>query len=99
MCMAEYLAMLATATVQESFSGTTHVLLPPEKMAFQRQAKVGDVYVEFDVPSDSLVTSGNGWAKILGPKSLQGRNAVRNGLSIPQMPPASTIRLVARKLF
>ncbi|MHA4868517.1 TreTu family toxin [Duganella sp. PWIR1] len=51
MCRAEFALMLATGTVQESFSGTTHVLLPPDPASFRRQAKSGDLYVEFEGPS------------------------------------------------
>nr|WP_217428494.1 RNA-binding protein with serine-rich domain 1 [Rugamonas rivuli] len=95
--MAEYLAMLATGMVQESFSGTTHVLVPPDRLSFQRRAKRGQVYVEFEVPSDCLKRTSTGWAKIVGPQSLQGRNAARKKQMVPQMPAASNIRLVASK--
>jgi hypothetical protein len=99
MCAAEYAAMLATGLVQESYSGTTYVVLPPNALAFQRQANLGDLYVEFDVPSDCLRKTGSGWAKIIGPHSLQGRNAARKGLAVPSMPLAENLRHVASKLF
>ncbi|MDX1933131.1 MAG: hypothetical protein SFU56_11040 [Capsulimonadales bacterium] len=65
--------------------------------AFIRQAKPGSVYVEFDVPSSSVVPTSEGWAKIIGPNSLQGRLAARKGLPIPQMPAAQNINPIASK--
>ncbi|MET0268413.1 MAG: hypothetical protein ABW202_22705 [Duganella sp.] len=94
---AEYRAMLNTGKVQESYSGTTHVLLPPDWYAFSRQARPGDLYVEFDVPAICLKVTGNGWAKIIGPHTLEARIAIRNGLPAPQMPPALYLRHVASK--
>jgi hypothetical protein len=97
MCRAEYVLMLVFAKVQESFSGTTYVLVPPDPSSFRRQAKTGDLYVEFDVPADCLVTTGTGWAKIAGPNSLQGRHAAATGRAVPQMPKAGNIRHIATK--
>ena len=97
MCRAEYVQMLVSGRVQESFSGTTHVLLPPDSASFRRQAKPGDLYVEFDVPSNCLRMTGIGWAKIIGPRSLQGRYAARTGRAVPRMPVADKIRHVATK--
>lgn len=93
----EYRAMLSTGMVQESFSGTTHVVLPPDAMAFSRQAKAGSVYIEFDVPSACLKQTSHGWAKILGPQSIEGRLAARKGWPVPQMPAAANVALVAIK--
>jgi hypothetical protein len=93
----EYDAMLNSGMVQESYSGTTHVLLPPDLYSFARQARTGDVYVEFEVPEDSLKVTGSGWAKIIGPQSLEGRVAARNGRPLPKMPPAINLRHLASK--
>lgn len=97
MCRGEYLLMQASGRGQESFSGTTYVLLPPDPAAFRRQAKSGDLYVEFDVPGGSLIITAAGWAKIIGPRSLQGRHAARSGLPIPRMSLARNIRHIATK--
>jgi hypothetical protein len=97
MCHAEYVLMLVSGRVQESFSGTTYVLLPPDPASFRRQAKPGDLYVEFDVPSGCLKTTAAGWAKIIGPRSLQGRHAARSGHPVPHMPFARNIRHIATK--
>nr|WP_315401467.1 hypothetical protein [uncultured Duganella sp.] len=97
MSTAEYLAMLNTGMVQESYSGTTHVLLPPDRAGFSQQARIGDVYVEFDVPAACLAVTGAGWAKIIGPQSLEGRLAIRQGRPLPYMPRAINLRLVASK--
>lgn len=88
---------MRTGMVQESYSGTTHVLLPPDLYSFARQARTGDVYVEFDVPDECVRVTGSGWAKIIGPQSLEGRRAARNGLPPRKMPPASNMRHLASK--
>lgn len=97
MSAVEYAAMLNSGMVQESYSGTTHVLLPADLYSFARQARTGDVYVEFDVPEDSLRVTGSGWAKIIGPQSLEGRVAARNGRPLPKMPRAVNLRHLASK--
>jgi hypothetical protein len=89
--------MLVSGKVQESVSDTTYVLLLPDPSSFLRQAKAGDMYVEFDVPADCLIPTGVGWAKIAGPNSLQGRHAASSGRTVPQMPAAHDIRHIATK--
>ena len=93
----EYNAMTSTGYVQESYSGTTHVARPANPNAFIKQAKVGSYYVEFDVPASSLVNSGNGWARILGPHSIDAKLAILRNQPIPQMPKATNIVLVRVK--
>jgi hypothetical protein len=93
----EYDAMLKSGMVQESYSGTTHVLFPPDLLSFLRQAMGGAVYVEFDVPEQCLKVTGSGWAKIIGPQSLEGRLAARNGQPLPKMPSAVHVRHLASK--
>jgi hypothetical protein len=87
----EYRKMVDTGMVQESLTGTTHVAYPAKASAFYNQARPGSMYVEFDVPATSVVPTQEGWAKILGPNSLQGRNAARRGRPVPQLPPAGNI--------
>ncbi|GIO67642.1 hypothetical protein J21TS3_24630 [Paenibacillus cookii] len=89
--------MTKTGKVQESYSGTTHVAHPSNPSAFGKQAKPGSVYAEFDVPLSSLKPTNEGWAKIIGPNSLEGRLAVKKGLPIPQMPSATNIRTIRMK--
>ena len=98
MSQAEYDAMKASGKVQESLSGTTHVATPAEATAFISQAKPGSVYVEFNVPNAALKATNEGWSKIVGPNSLEGRLAARKGLEIPQMPEATNIVHTATKL-
>ena len=89
--------MAATGSVPESTSGTTHVLLPAGQEAFQAQAAPGSLYAEFEVPAGSLQPTQQGWAKILGPHTLEARLAAAKGRPIPQMPPARNVRHVATK--
>ena len=98
MSAGEYTQMIVTGRVPESYSGTTHVALPPVASAFIRQAKVGSLYVEFDVPAGCLRITGRGWAKIIGPNSLEGRAARRKGQPVPQMPAARNIQHLASLL-
>ncbi len=98
MSQAEYDAMRASGKVQESLSGTTHVADPADAAAFLNQAKPGSLYAEFGVPSSSLKPTNDGWSKIIGPNSLEGRLAQRKGLPAPQMPSASDIVHSATKL-
>lgn len=97
MSLEEYLCMVDTGMVQESISGTTHVAIPPDKFAFYKQAKKGAIYVEFDVPSNAVRQTGEGWAKILGPKTPEARLFLKNGLIISQMPLATNIKIIGEK--
>ena len=92
MSQEEYNKMVEQGRVQESYSGTTYVTYP-----MYQGAPPGSVYVEFDVPLDAIKLTQPGWAKILGPNTLEGRLATRKGLPVPQMPEASSIVLVRRK--
>jgi len=98
MSQTEYDNMVRTGYVQESTSGTTHVARPANITAYMKQAKTNSLYVEFNVSSSSLVNTGNGWAKIVGPNSLQGRFAASKGLIIPQMPRAYNITLMGVRI-
>jgi|GEM_PF-1155080 len=69
MSQAEYNAMKASGKVQESITGTTHVANPADKSAFFRQARSGDMYVEFNVPASSLKQTGDSWAKNSRPQN------------------------------
>ena len=51
------------------------------------------MYVEFDVPTSSLKQTNDGWAKIVGPNSLEGRLAAKKGEPLPEMPSATNIKL------
>ena len=93
----EYDLMTATGFVQESRSGTTHVASPADQAAFQAQAAVGSLNIEFDVPRDSVKATQPGWAKILGPNTLEARLAAAKGRPMPQMPPAANIQHIATK--
>ncbi|AGY56694.1 hypothetical protein [Gloeobacter kilaueensis] len=89
----EYEAMLSSGTVQESYSGTTHVTFPASPNSFHKPSQTS-IYVEFDVPDLAIVKTQEGWAKIIGPNTIQGRNAKRKGQPVPQMPQASSIQLL-----
>jgi len=97
MSQAEYDTMIKTGKVPESFTGTTHVASPADINAFGKQAKPGSIYVEFDVPSSSLKATNQGWSKIVGPNSLEGRLAVKKGNPVPEMPSATNIEIKGSK--
>ncbi|WP_197473378.1 hypothetical protein [Erwinia sp. ErVv1] len=89
--------MISTGKVVQSTTGTTHVASPADVEAFGKQAKSGTMYTEFDVPEESLIKTNEGWAKIVGPDSLEGRLAKRKGQPIPEMPIAENITVKAHK--
>jgi RHS repeat-associated protein len=88
----EFAEMMKTGIVQESKTGTTHVSFPADPWSWLPKES-RRVYAEFEVPASSLkMTNVNdGWAKILSPNSLEGRNAARYSRPIPQTPAASNI--------
>ncbi|OME46867.1 hypothetical protein BSK59_28915 [Paenibacillus odorifer] len=93
----EYDSMLRTEKVIESHTGTTHVALPADVNAFRKQAKPGSMYIEFYVPEAALKQTNVGWAKIVGPRSLEGRFVAKKGGRLLEMPPATNIRIVGMK--
>jgi uncharacterized protein RhaS with RHS repeats len=93
----EYNQMIDSGRVVQSSTGTTHVASPANIDAFGKQAKPGTMYVEFNVPENSLIKTNEGWAKIVGPDSLEGRLAKRKGQPIPEMPIAENIEVKAHK--
>ncbi|NNB95306.1 hypothetical protein HJC10_13805 [Corallococcus exiguus] len=95
----EYKAMQATGKVQESFTGTTYVAYPASPEAYMSQAKPGSFYVEFDVPMSTIKSTQQGWAKIIGPNTLEGRLAALKDLPLPVIPNAENIFHAATKLF
>lgn len=98
MSKTEYDKMVASGRVQESYTGTTHVASPANPHAFGQQAPKGSVYVEFDVPAGSVAPGGQpGWGRILGPNSMEGRNAALRGRPVPEMPPAENIKIGSQK--
>lgn len=98
MSKTEHKQMLDTRKVVESRTGTTHVADPADASVFLKQAKPGSRYVEFDVPTSSLKQTNADWSKVIGPNSLEGRQAARKGLPTPQMPGAKNIIHKANKL-
>ena len=76
-----------------------HVANPAEINAFSKQAPKGFVYVEFDVPNDTIFPGGrDGWGIIAGPGSLYDRLAIKKGLpAITEMPQAINIEIKGRK--
>lgn len=97
MSWVEYEAMRETGRVQESRSTTTHVAHPADPAAYGAQATRGSIYVEFDVPTQSLRPTQAGWATIVGPGSIDGRLAAKRGTPIMAMPEARDIRALFLK--
>lgn len=97
MSQQQFETMQSTGFVEESRTGTTHVAEPANPATFRRQAPVGSVYAEFDVPIASVVPTSSGVSKIVGPNSLEGRNAVRMGRPVPSMPEATNIQKIEEK--
>ncbi|AVD89300.1 hypothetical protein C4Q26_20040 [Pseudomonas sp. SWI44] len=93
----EYDQMTSAGRVVQSYTGTTHVVSPVSIEAFGKQAKPGTKYFEFNVPEASLIKTNEGWAKNVGPDSLEVRLAKRKGNPIPEMTFAEGFRVKAHK--
>jgi hypothetical protein len=91
----EYANLKPGARMPESRTGTTHAATNPSY--FYKTAKPGSVYVEFNVPAKSVKIAPDGKVKIIGPNSLEGRNAARLGRPVPQMPKITNINKVMKK--
>lgn len=91
--------MVKTGKVQISPNGnTTYVANPADPNAF-KAAPSGSIYVEFDVPADSIYSAGkSNWGQIPGPGSLIDRLNQSKGLPpINEMPDATNIKIIGRK--
>lgn len=95
----EYEAMMATGKIQPSPNNphVKHVAYPSDMEAFGKQAAPGSVYVEFDVPLDSVKPAGSGWARIPGPDSPESRLNEKRGGEKLKFPDIINIRKVGEK--
>ena len=99
MSQAEYDKMIETGKVQMSGDNKVHVANPADINAFGKQAPKGSIYVEFDVPSNTISAGGtDGWGIINGPGSLIDRLNAKKGLPrITEMPDATNIEIKGSK--
>ena len=76
-----------------------HVANPADFYAYYKQAAKGSIYVEFDVPSNTIFPGGNEkWGIIAGSGSCNDRINTRKGLPpIKEMPKAINIEIKGRK--
>lgn len=87
----EYKLMLKSGKVQMSQGNMTHVTIPANPAAF-KAAKPGSIFVEFDVPLNSVVPGGKqGWGIIPGEGSIYDKLSIQKGLKGFSMPPATNI--------
>ena len=95
----EYDKMVASGKVQMSGDNKVHVANPADINAFGKQAPEGSIYVEFDVPSNTISKGGtDGWGIINGPGSLLDRLNAKKGLPrITEMPNATNITIGGHK--
>ncbi len=97
----EQAAMTQTGRVQPNINGAGHqsVAHPANIESYMMTAKPGTRYVEFDVPSSSLVQGGKeGWAVIPGPDSIHTRLAQSRGLPGFEYPEATNIEWLASRI-
>lgn len=91
MSRAEYEAMISTGRVQQGGGGKTDVCRPADPAAYQRQARPGSIYVEFEVADERLIQGGReDWASIPGPGSFHAK--LRGNFE--DMPEAENVRVV-----
>ena len=97
MSKAEYQNMLATKRVQEGGGGLTFSSTDGPG-SFMKQAPKGSVYVEYDVPADSLLPGGKaGWVKNIGPNAPKSQILMLNKKGGEMLPKVSNIELVMEK--
>jgi len=77
--------------------GAVHVAYPANPNAFGKQALPGSLYIEFDVPLNSIKNAGSGWARIVGPNSIESRLLISKGLQPLQYPKIENIIKVGYK--
>lgn len=85
--------MAAVGRVQPTSDGRDmkHVTAPPASGEF-RAADPGSVFVEFDVDDAQILQGGReGWYIIYGPNSIHGRNALRKGETVAELPVVKNI--------
>jgi hypothetical protein len=99
MSRAEYDAMIKTGKVQESHTnGTTYVAKPASADSLAKQSNPGSIYVEFEVPTYSLKATHEGWARIIGPNTIDARLMDKKGARAPTtMPNATNIKIIRAK--
>lgn len=99
MSQAEYDKMVETGKVQMSGDNKVHVANPADIEAFRKQAPIGSIYVEFDVPNNTISAGGtDGWGIINGPGSLKDRLNAKKGLPrITEMPSVTNIEIKGSK--
>lgn len=99
MSQAEYDKMVKTGKVQMSGDNKVHVANPANIDSCGKQAPPDSIYVEFDVPSNTISAGGtDGWGIINGPGSLLDRLNAKKGLPrIEDMPKATNIEIKGSK--
>ena len=96
---AEYDAMAAAGRVQPNLDGREmkHVTAPPDPDSF-RAAEAGSVFVEFDVDDGQMTVGGRqDWYILYGPNSVHGRNALRNGKPVAELPAVQNVVITETK--
>lgn len=99
MCKEEYEKMVQTGRVQMSSDHKIHVANPANRSAFEKQASQGSIYVEFDVPTNTISAGGrDDWGIVNGPGSLLDRlYASKNLPRIAEIPEAINIKIKGSK--
>jgi RHS repeat-associated protein len=93
----ELAAMQSTGRVQAGAGGVHRVAFPVDPNAY-RAAPPGDVFVTYEVPTSSLQPAGTeAWRQIVGPDSVQGRLAARQGRPAPELPAFQNLKVEQTK--
>ena len=99
MSQGEYDKMISTGKVQMSGDNKIHVANPADINAFGKEAPTESLYVEFDVPTNTISQGGkDGWGIINGPGFLLDRLYKIKGLPrITEIPNATNISIEGSK--
>ncbi len=90
--------MLDTGYVQKPYNADqSYVAYPADYYAYFKQASKGSIYVEFDVPTESLKRTKDIWATIPGPNSMYSKLNIQKGLKPYSFPKVTNIKLMGEK--
>jgi hypothetical protein len=88
MSVDEYKMMLSTGRVQEGAGGVTFAATSGPD-SFGAQAAAGTIYIEYDVPTNSLLTGGRSdWVKNVGPSANRSQKVMlekKGGEMLPEV--------------
>ena len=89
--------MQKTGKVQDGAGSQTFISLNGSN-DFKGAAQKGSVYIEFDVPKNSLIKGGkDGWFKMIGPNASKSQKMLLNKQGGSHLPSIQNLKIVDKK--